>query len=81
MNKKVFSGFQLFSKAYRATQHEIGVSLKMLFIVTLCFAVLLYLAESTLNADYTFWDALVWTFVKYVDDPADISTPPVTIIG
>ena len=81
MNKKVFSGFQLFSKAYRATRHEIGVSLKMLFIVTLCFAVLLYLAESAVNADYTFWDALVWTFVKYVDDPADISTPPVTIIG
>jgi voltage-gated potassium channel len=81
MNKKVFSGFQLFGKAYRATRHEIGVSLKMLFIVTLCFAVLLYLAESAVNADYTFWDALVWTFVKYVEDPADISSPPVTIIG
>ena len=56
MNKKVFSGFQLFSKAYRATRHEIGVSLKMLFIVTLCFAVLLYLAESAVNADYTYPD-------------------------
>ena len=81
MNLRLFSGFHLFGKAYRATRHEIGVSLKVLLLVTLCFAILLYLAESAVNADYTFWDALVWTFVKYVEDPADIVSSPVTIIG
>jgi hypothetical protein len=32
-------GINLFGKAYRATKHEIWVSLKVLLLVTLCFAI------------------------------------------
>lgn len=32
MNLRLFSGFHLFGKVYRATRHEIGVSLKVLFL-------------------------------------------------
>lgn len=77
----MLSDFNLFGRAYRATSHEIWVSVKLLLVVTVCFAVVLFLAESTTNDGYTFWDALVWTFVKYVEDPADIVSAPVTVVG
>ena len=81
MIHRLFSGFSLFGKAYRATHHEIWVSLKVLAIITIIFASAMFLAERSLNPDYSFWDALVWTFVKYVEDPADIAEAPVTMIG
>ena len=81
MIHRLFSGFSLFGKAYRATHHEIWVSLKVLAIITIAFAIALFMAERSSNPDYSFWDALVWTFVKYVEDPADIAEAPVTMIG
>jgi voltage-gated potassium channel len=81
MIHRLFSGFSLFGKAYRATHHEIWVSLKVLAIITIIFAIAMFLAERSSNPDYSFWDALVWTFVKYVEDPADIAEAPVTMIG
>lgn len=79
--KKLFSGFSLFVKAYEATKHQIWVSTKLLLLVTLLFAVMMFIAENSVNSDYSFFDALVWTFVKYVEDPADVTTSPVTIFG
>ena len=81
MKLKMLSDFNLFGRAYRATSHEIWVSVKLLAVVTVCFAVVLFLAERTTNDGYTFLDALVWTFVKYVEDPAEIVLAPVTIVG
>ena len=81
MRNRLFGDFGLFGKAYRATRQEIWASLKVLAIVTIIFAAALFFSERLANRDYTFWDALVWTFVKYVEDPADIVVPPVTVIG
>ena len=81
MTYRLFSGFSLFRKAYHATHHEIWVSLRVLAIITIIFAVAMFLAERSSNPDFSFWDALVWTFVKYVEDPADIADAPVTMIG
>ena len=81
MMHRLFSGFGLFGKAYRATHHEIWASLKVLAIITIVFAIAMFLAERSSNPDFSFWDALVWTFVKYVEDPADITEAPVTMIG
>jgi len=81
MTYRLFSGFGLFRKAYHATHHEIWVSLRVLTIITVLFAVAMFIAERPSNSDYTFWDALVWTFVKYVEDPADIAEAPVTMTG
>ena len=81
MRLNPFTGFNLFGRAYHATAHEIWLSVKLLAVVTFCFAILLYLAENAINPDYTFWDALVWTFVKYVEDPADIASAPMTAMG
>ena len=78
---RLFSGFSLFSRAYQVTRREIWVSVRILILVTCCFALAMYLAEHSHNADYSLWDAFVWTFVKYVEDPADIVDPPATIFG
>lgn len=77
----LMSGFSLFAKAFRATYHQIWVSGIVLALVTMLFAITLFLAEHSASPDYSFWDALVWTFVKYVEDPADIVSPPVTVLG
>ena len=77
----LIKGLHLFSRAYNATKHQIGVSIMLLAMVTLAFALLMWIAEGSSNPDFSFWDALVWTFVKYVEDPADITTSPITVFG
>jgi voltage-gated potassium channel len=77
----LMSGLDLFAKAFRATYHQIWVSGIILLLVTAVFAIALFFAEHSASSDYSFWDALVWTFVKYVEDPADIVSPPVTVLG
>ena len=81
MNRKNSLGFSLFKRAFRATKHEIWVSLQLLLISTAILVVAMWMAESRVNNDYNLFDAIVWAFVKYVEDPADIASPPVTAIG
>lgn len=83
MNKLIVitKGLHLFKRAYNATKHQIWVSTLLLLLVTLVFAFFMWIAEGTVNTDFNFLDALVWTFVKYVDDPADVATSPMTILG
>lgn len=78
---KLFFGLGMFKRAYEATRREIFTSLIMLILITLVFTVTLWLAERGGINHYSFGDALVWVVVKYVEDPADIATPPATIYG
>ena len=78
---KFFNGFNLFKRAYDATHHQIWTSIKLLILITLLFSTLMWIAERNNNPDFSFLDAIVWTFVKYVDDPADVATSPVTHFG
>ena len=71
----------LFVKAYQTTKHQMWASVKVLVLITFVFAILLYIAEHSVNNEFSFIDALVWTFVKYVEDPADVTTSPSTILG
>lgn len=80
MMKKWIS-FSLFSKAYQVTKTQIRVSLALLLFVTFLLSICMWLAESRVNSDFTFFDALTWSIVKYVEDPAEIADPPVTLIG
>lgn len=50
-------------------------------VITFFFAILLWIGEGSKNPDFGIGDAIVWTFVKYVEDPADVTTSPVTIFG
>ena len=81
MKLKHLDSFRLFQKAYNTTRHEIAVSLVALFFVTIIFTLLMWIAEQSANSDYSLVDALVWTVVKYVDDPADVVFAPQTIFG
>ena len=81
MNFKRLESFHIFKKAFIATKREIAVSLVILLFVTLVFTLLMWIAESGSDNDFSLWDALVWIIAKYVEDPADITTPPVTIFG
>lgn len=78
---KLFNGFSLFKRAYDATHRQIWVSIKLLILITFFFAILMWIAEGSKNPDFSFLDALIWTFVKYVEDPADVTTSPVTYYG
>ena len=41
------------------------------------FTVIMYLAESRVQPDFGFWDAFIWPYEKYVDDPAEVCEAPV----
>ena len=45
------------------------------------FTVIMWIAEHSANTAYNYGDALIWVITKYVDDPADITIAPVTILG
>ena len=84
-NKKAFGqklrkGLHLFKRAYQKTKSQLGVSLVILLLVTIFLVLAMLLAETT-NDNFSFWDALVWPLVKYVEDPADITKPPLTVVG
>lgn len=81
MKLKHLNGFHLFYRAYVTTRREIVVSLVVLFFVTAVFTLVMWVAESSANPDYTLVDALVWTIVKYVEDPADVAMAPRTLLG
>ena len=79
--EQLFLNCGFFSKAYQATKKQIGISLVILLFVTVVLSVCMWLAESRANSDFTFFDALTWSIVKYVEDPAEITDAPVTLIG
>jgi len=75
----IFEG--LFYEAFKKTKKQMGTSLIILLVVTVIFALVMWWAEHRANPDFDLIDGLVWTFVKYVEDPAEISTPPITAWG
>ena len=81
MKNVFFKDLGFFGKAFQSTKHEIWVSVKLLALITVLFAIAMFLAEHSRNPDFSIWDGLVWTFVKYVEDPADIADAPVTLVG
>ena len=78
---KLFKYPHLFVKAFDATKREMLVSVVILIVVSLFLALGLYLAEVRVNPDFGYGDALLWNFVKYVDDPAEMTSAPVTLLG
>lgn len=81
MKLRYLESLHLFKRAFVTTRREIAASLLALLFVTLIFTVVMWLAESQNNPDYSFFDALIWTIVKYVEDPADVAIAPQTLIG
>lgn len=72
---------KLLKNAFLSMRREMLASLTVLFCVTIFFTIALWIAESCHNSEYSIIDAFVWTVVKYVEDPADVTMAPQTIVG
>lgn len=77
----MYSGLRLFKTAFVNTRRQIYVSGIFLIAITFVLTVIMYLAENRVQPDFSFWDAFIWPYEKYVGDPAEIGEAPVTIIG
>ena len=74
-------GLKLFGEAYENTKRQMLTSVVILIVITLFVALLMWWAECGKNPEFGFVDALVWNFVKYVGDPAEVGEPPITGFG
>ena len=54
----MYSGICLFKTAFMNTRRQICVSGIFLVAITCVLTVILYLAESRVDSDFSFWDAL-----------------------
>lgn len=81
MSKKYLNSFHLFRKAFIKTRREVFASLIILFLMTMVFTVVMWIAEHFNDSNYSFGEAMVWIITKYVEDPADVTSPPETALG
>ena len=72
----MYSGIRLFKTAFKNTRRQICVSGIFLVIITFLLTVGLYLAESSVDPDFGFWDAFIWPYEKYLGDPGKIVDDP-----
>lgn len=76
--------FRLFWEAVKSTRHEMWVSVQVLVAATLVLSLLLYLVEHRAQPEvfHSYWDALLWSFMGYIDDPGEFATyTPITFWG
>lgn len=65
----MYIGLRLFKTAFVNTRRQICVSGIFLVAVTCVLTVVLYLAESRVDPDFGFWDAVIWPYEKNLGDP------------
>ena len=73
----MYSGLRLFKTAFQNTRRQICVSGVFLVAITFVLTVILYFAESRVDSNFTFWDAFIWPYEKYLGDPGKIVDEPV----
>ena len=72
----MYSGIRLFKTAFRNTRRQILVSGIFLVAITCVLTVILYLAESRVDPEFSFWDAFIWPYEKYLGDPGKVVDEP-----
>lgn len=72
----MYSGIRLFKTAFKNTRRQICVSGIFLVIITFLLTVGLYLAESSVDPNFGFWDAFIWPYEKYLGDPGKVVDDP-----
>ena len=72
----MYSGIRLFKTAFRNTRRQIFVSGIFLVAITCVLTVILYLAESRVDPNFSFWDAFIWPYEKYLGDPGKVVDDP-----
>ena len=74
--ERIYSGIRLFKTAFMNTRRQICVSGIFLVAITCVLTVFLYLAESSVDPDFSFWDAFIWPYEKYLGDPGKVVDDP-----
>ena len=72
----ITEGIHLFKTAFRNTRRQIFVSGIFLVAITCVLTVILYLAESRVDPNFSFWDAFIWPYEKYLGDPGKVVDDP-----
>ena len=72
----MYSGIRIFKTAFKNTRRQICVSGIFLVIITFLLTVGLYLAESSVDPNFSFWDAFIWPYEKYLGDPGKVVDDP-----
>ena len=72
----MYSGLRLFKTAFMNTRRQICVSGIFLVAITCVLTVFLYLAESRVDPNFSFWDAFIWPYEKYLGDPGKVVDDP-----
>ena len=72
----MYSGIRLFKTAFMNTRRQIYVSGIFLVAITCVLTVILYLAESRVDPEFSFWDAFIWPYEKYLGDPGKVVDDP-----
>ena len=72
----MYSGISLFKTAFMNTRRQICVSGIFLVAITCVLTVILYLAESRVDPNFSFWDAFIWPYEKYLGDPGKVVDDP-----
>ena len=72
----MYSGIRLFKTAFMNTRRQIYVSGIFLVAITCVLTVILYLAESRVDPNFSFWDAIIWPYEKYLGDPGKVVDDP-----
>ncbi len=72
----MYSGIRLFKTAFKNTRRQICVSGIFLVVITCVLTVGLYLAESSVDPNFSFWDAFIWPYEKYLGDPGKVVDDP-----
>ncbi len=72
----MYSGIRLFKTAFMNTRRQICVSGIFLVAITCVLTVFLYLAESRVDPNFSFWDDFIWPYEKYLGDPGKVVDDP-----
>jgi voltage-gated potassium channel len=72
----MYSGIRLFKTAFMNTRRQVCVSGIFLVAITCVLTVILYLAESRVDPNFSFWDAFIWPYEKYLGDPGKVVDDP-----
>ena len=72
----ITEGIHLFKTAFKNTRRQIFVSGIFLVAITCVLTVILYLAESRVDPEFSFWDAFIWPYEKYLGDPGKVVDDP-----
>ena len=72
----ITEGIRIFMTAFKNTRRQIFVSGIFLVAITCVLTVILYLAESRVDPEFSFWDAFIWPYEKYLGDPGKVVDDP-----